>query len=205
MSCASQDFVIQKGKTFSRILRWESLPLVYKAITGVTQAAPVVITAAGHGVPDGWRVAVVSVQGMRDLNAKVLSKGAVPGASEFHKATVLTSATLALNDVNSLEFTAYTSGGTVIYYTPVDLASYTARMQIRNTETAATILFSLTTEDSRIAIDNTAKTITLTISAVDTAAITFAAGVFDLELVSPSGVVTQLLKGNIVVEEEITK
>ena len=205
MSCPTSDFTIKKGSTFSRVLRWESSPLVYKAITAITKAAPAVVTATGHGLPDGWRAAIVSVVGMREINAAVPSKGAPPLSSEFHKITKIDANSFSINDINSSDFTAYTSGGAVVYYTPVDLASYTARMQIRDTETSGIILLSLTTENSRIAIDNTAKTITLTINAIDTAAIMFTAGVFDLELVSPGSVVTQLLKGNIIIEEEVTK
>lgn len=209
MTCASQDLTIQKGKTFSRVLRWESSPLIYKPITGITQAAPAVVTATGHGIPDGWRAAIVSVGGMREINAAVPGKGKVPLSGEFHKATFIDTNSFSLNEVNSLDFTAYTSGGAVVYYTPVDLTGYTARMEIRDTELAATVLLALNTSppgpDTRIVIDNAAKTITLTISATDTAAITFTAGVFDLELVSGTGVVTQLLKGNIIVQEEVTK
>src|SRR3990172_297284 len=201
MTCPIQDFTILKGKTFLRILRWETLPLVYKAITGITQAAPVVITAAGHAAPDGWRVAVVSVRGMREINAKVSSKGAVPPASEFHKATVLTASTISLNDINSLEFTPYTSGGTLLYYTPVSLAGATARLQIRATETAAAVLLNLVSPGD-IVLDDTTKTITITIDASVTKDFTFLTGVYELEI-TIGGVVTQLLKGTITVEEEV--
>jgi hypothetical protein len=201
MSCATQDFTIVKGKTFSRVLRWESSPLVYKAITGITQAAPVVITAVGHGLPDGWRVAVTSVQGMREINAKVPGKGEVPLSSGFHKATVLSSSTISLNDVNSLEFSAYTSGGTLVYYTPVSLAGATARLQIRATEEATAVLLNLVSPTD-IVLDDTAKTITITISATVTAAFTFLTGVYELEI-TISGVVTQLLRGSVTVVEEV--
>jgi len=201
MTCATLDFTILKGKTFSRILRWETLPLVYKAISAVIQSAPVVISAAGHGLPDGWRTAVVSVRGMREINAKVSSKGAVPPASEFHKATVLTASTISLNDINSLEFTPYTSGGTLLYYTPVSLAGATARLQIRATETAAAVLLNLVSPGD-IVLDDTTKTITITIDASVTKDFTFLTGVYELEI-TIGGVVTQLLKGTITVEEEV--
>ena len=55
MSCNDQDLVFKKGETFSRIVRWEADTFAYKAITGITKAAPAVVTAVGHGVPDGWR------------------------------------------------------------------------------------------------------------------------------------------------------
>jgi hypothetical protein len=56
-----------------------------------------------------------------------------------------------------------------------------------------------------IVLDDTAKTITVTISAADTAAYDFTTGVYDLELVSSGGVVTQLLAGNVTVGSEVTR
>jgi len=203
MNCATQDFTIVKGKTFSRVLRWESQPLIYKVITAITKAAPAVVTATGHGAPDGWRVAVVSVQGMREINAKVPGKGQPPVASEFHKAKVLTANTIELNDVNSLEFSVYTSGGALLYFTPVSLAGATARLQIRATETATAILLDLVSP-TNIVVDDTAKTITITITATVTAAFTFLTGVYELEI-TIGGVVTQLLKGTVTVQEEVVK
>jgi hypothetical protein len=195
----TQDIEIVKGKTFDFPVRWENNTYTYSTITGITKAAPAVVSATAHGVPDGWRVAVVSVLGMTQINAK----NSPPKDSDFHIATVGTANALSLNDVNSSEYTAYTSGGYVQYWTPVDLSGFTARMSIKDA-VGGTELFRLDTTNSRIVVNNTAKTITLTISATDTASLTFAKGVYDLELVSPSGVVTALLAGKITVTSEIT-
>lgn len=206
MSCPTEDLLIKKGKTFSQVIRWEDTPFVYKNITGISKAAPVVLTVPSHGLPNGWRLAVLSPGGMRELAAKLPAKGEPPLDSEFHKGTVLSSSTIELNEVNSLEFTAYTTGGAIVYYTPTDLTGFTARLQIRETEEATgDPLVSLTTENSGIALDNVLKTITLTIAATATDDFTFRTGVYDLEMVSPGGVVTQLLKGNITVQEEVTR
>jgi len=200
MSCATQDLIIQKGKTFSKVLRWESLPFLYKPITAITKAAPAVITSAVHGIPDGWRVVIVSVQGMTEINAL----NTPPRDSDYHKATLVDANTINLNDVNSAEFTAYTSGGYIQLRTPVDLAGFTARMQIRASLTATAFLLELVSPTD-IVLDNVAKTITITIAAAVTAAITWKTGVYDLELVSAGGVVTQLLSGTVTVVEEATR
>lgn len=201
MSCATQDIVIRKGKTFERVLRWESLPFVYTPITGITAAAPTVITATGHGAPDGWRVAVLSAGGMKEINAKSMP----PSADDFKRATVLTANTIELNEVNSAEYHAYTSGGYLVYYTPVDLAGYSARLQIRATDQATGDPLLSLTSSAGITINNTDKTITVTISATVTAAMTFATGVYELEMESGSGVVTTLLSGNVTVTDEIVR
>lgn len=181
--------------------RWETLPFVYKAISGITRAAPAVITASAHGLPDGWRTAVVSAEGMKEINAKSMP----PASDEFKKATVLTSSTVELNEVNSAEFRAYTSGGYLMYYTPVDLDGYTARLQVRATEQATGAPLLSLTSSAGITLDNTNKTITITISAADTADLDFATGVYELEMEDGSGVVDQLLKGTVTVEPEVVR
>jgi hypothetical protein len=50
-----------------------------------------------------------------------------------------------------------------------------------------------------------AGTITLTISATDTAALTSGRGVYDLELVSGSGIVTRLLQGVATISRNVTR
>lgn len=201
MTAATQNITIQKGETFSKVLRWESEPFVYAAITAISRAAPVSITATAHGLPDGWRAAVVSAGGMRQINAK----NNPPLADEFHRVTVGDANTITLNAVNSAEYTAYTSGGYLQYYTPVDLAGYTARMQVRATaEATGTPLLDIDT-DAEIVLDNTAKTITITLTAAVTAALTFTTGVYSLEMVSSGGVVTQLLTGSVTVLPEVTR
>ena len=194
---------IQKGATFSRVLRWESLPFIYTPITAITKAAPAVITAAGHTLVTGWRAAVVSPGGMRQIAAK----NTPPRASDFRKVTFVSSSQINFNDVDSTNFTAFTSGGALCYYTPVSLASFTARMMIRDTADATTTLESLTSAAGDIVLDDTNHTITVTISATDTATYDFTTGVYDLELVSGDvvPVVTRLLSGNVSVLDEVTR
>lgn len=196
---ASKNLVIQQGKTFSQVLRWEAEPVIYKVITGVTQAAPVKITVVGHGVPAGWRVAVTSVKGMAEINAEANNVK----DSDYKVATVVDVDHIELNEVNASGYKPYVSGGVLQYNTSVDMAGFTARMSIK-TKAGGTELLSLTTANSGITIDNTGKKITLTISATDTAAITWKKGVYDLEMVSPAGVVTALISGSVTVEAEVT-
>jgi hypothetical protein len=87
----------------------------------------------------------------------------------------------------------------------VSLVGYTARMQIRPTAASATTTLSLTTENGRIALGGSAGTITLTISATDSAALTAGRYVYDLELVSAGGIVTRLLQGIVTVSANVTR
>lgn len=201
-SCtATLDLQICLGTTFSRVFRWESGTVIFKVITGITKAAPPIITAIGHGIPDGWRIAITNVLGMPELNAP----NNPPKNSQYQKATLLSANTVAVTGVDATGFGAYISGGILWYNQPTDLAGYIARMQIREAVDSASVLLELTSTAGDIVLDNVLKTITLTIDAVDTAALTFTAGVYDLEMVSPGGVVTRLLEGAVSVIGEVTR
>ena len=197
---AGKDFTILQGKTFSAPIRWEAPPIVYKEIASMSQTAPFVLTTVvPHELPDGWRCAIVGAKGMTELNAEA---NAVKD-KDYHVATVTGPSAIQFNDVNASGFKPYASGGHLQYNTPIDLAGFTARMQVRD-KIGGTILVELTTATNEIILNNTAKTILLVLSAEETAAFTWVKGVYDLELVSPAGVVTQLLSGKISVSKEVT-
>lgn len=189
------NFKVYQGSTFNEVLRWESSKKIYKPITAITQAAPVVVTATSHGVPDGWRVKITNVGGMTDINS----------TEEYRVATRLTDNTLELNAINSLGYKAYTTGGVVEYNEPVDLTGYTARMQIREKVDSTTIIKELTTENNGIVIDATNKKINIVISATDTAAFTFGSAVYSLELVSSTNVVVPFVNGVLTLVKEVTR
>ena len=193
---------IRQGETFQRIIRWERPPFIYKAITAITQAAPALITAPVHGLKNGWRVAVVSVNGMDEINALHTP----PRDNEFHQATVLDPDTLTINDINSSTFTPYTNGGYLQFYTPVDISGFSAKMEIKDV-VGGTILMTLSTGvDARIVLDPANYTITLTLAAADTdsSVLTWLKGVYDLEMTSPTGAVTTLFSGSVSVVQEVT-
>lgn len=84
-------------------------------------------------------------------------------------------------------------------------SGFTARMQIRKNITSSDIILALTTENGRITLGGANGAITLNISAADTAALATYCGVYDLELVSSSGVVTRLLEGQVSISREVTR
>lgn len=89
---------------------------------------------------------------------------------------------------------------------PVDLTGYTARMQVRATIDAPDVLLELSTINARITLPDPAQgQLLLEVSATDTAAITWTGGVYDLELTSPAGKVTRLLRGTVTVSPEVTR
>mgnify|MGYP000848796783 FL=1 len=193
MAPSKLNLKIFQGSTFAEVLRWESSTKIYIPITGITKAAPVVITAPTHGIPVNWRTRVTNVVGMKEINS-----------TDYYVVTAVTSNSVTLNDVNALAYTAYTSGGVLEYNQPVDLAGYTARMQIREKITSTTVIKELTTDNGGILIDNATKTITIFMSATDTAALTFKSAVYSLELVT-AGTVIPFVYGSVSLETEITR
>lgn len=82
---------------------------------------------------------------------------------------------------------------------------YTAEMDVRTTRAdTGTQLLTLTTANARIALGGAAATITLTISAADTAALTTQTAWYDLTVTSAAGTVTRLFEGVFVIAERVT-
>lgn len=184
---------IYQGSTFRQILRWESATKVYKPITSITNAAPMVITAAAHGVPQGWRVKLSNVGGMKEANNL-----------DYFIASDVATNTVTANSINSIGFAAYTSGGVLEYNLPVDLSGVTARMQLREKVDSTTVLHSLTTQNNGILLDNSLKTITLEIDEATTAQFSFKSAVYDLELVKNNDVIP-FLTGTVLLTREVTR
>jgi len=78
---------------------------VDKAITAATQANPVKLTMAAHGMTTGKELMVTSIVGMTQLNDKI------------YKVTVVDANNVTLDGVDGTAFTAYTSGGSGTYGT----------------------------------------------------------------------------------------
>lgn len=184
---------IYQGSTFNQVLRWESSTKVYVPITNITRSAPVVITTEGHGIPLGWRARVTNVNGMKEINN-----------IDYQTVTDKTNTTVTFNQINSLAFSAYTTGGVLEYNEPASLAGYTARMQVREKLTSDTVILEATTENGGIIIDNVDKTITIYISPLATASLDFTQAVYSLEL-EREGLVVPFLVGSITLQREVTR
>jgi hypothetical protein len=124
-----------------------------KAITGATQASPVVITATAHGFLDGEEVAIADVVGMTEINGRrfiVANKT----ANTFELTDQLTGA-----NIDGAAFTGWISGGTAsrIFtlatpYTQAQLRS----LRFQQTADVVTIVHPshAPAELTRIALDN---------------------------------------------------
>lgn len=89
--------------------------------------------------------------------------------------------------------------------TAIDITGYSARMHIRKTKNDPNTIFALTSANGKLTLGDDAGTIEMLLTATETAAVTDASGVYDLELESAAGVVTRLLEGAVVFSNEVTR
>jgi hypothetical protein len=87
---------------------------------------------------------------------------------------------------------------------PVDLTTYSARMQVREKYTSKTAIVTITTENGGISLGGEEGTIDLYVSDSNTSSIVPKNYVYDLELISSSNVY-RLIEGKFIVTPEVTR
>lgn len=88
---------------------------------------------------------------------------------------------------------------------PINLTGYTARMQVRHKITDAAPLLTFTTANGAITLGGSAGTIEVVGSATSTDVLTVKSGVYDLEMVAPTGEVTRLIEGSATITPQVTR
>jgi len=90
--------------------------------------------------------------------------------------------------------------------TLINLTGYaSAEMDLRETPESSSEVLTLTTANSRIALGGSAGTVTLSITAADTASLTAGEGVFDLEITDGSSRVYRILEGTYAIRRNISR
>lgn len=196
MQPAKINYKIYQGSTFQETYRWESETKVYVPIQTVQKSAPCQIaTQIPHNLPQGWRFRVVGAGGMKEINNT---------GDSYYVSTSVTNSSIEINQVNSLGFTNYTTGGVVEYNQPIDLAGFNARMQIRESVDSTTVIHEATTANGQIVIDNTGKYIQITLLGNITQNFTFTTAVYSLELYNGNNVIP-FINGNLTLVQEVTR
>jgi hypothetical protein len=88
--------------------------------------------------------------------------------------------------------------------TPVNITNYTAALQLRSLPTDSTYVLSLTT-GSGITITGATGLVEVHATANQTRAIDEGTYYYDLEITSPTGIVTRLVQGQALVSAEVTR
>lgn len=189
---AQVDLEVFQGSTFDYLLTWYHGQEM-RAISNITSSAPALVTAVGHGLPANViPVRIQNVKGMR-----------IP--TDTLRAQRVDVSTFRLLDVDATALGTYKSGGTLVYNPPVNLVGYTAKMQLRKSLTDVNPLLELSTTNNSIVLGGSEGSIQLLIAATVTETLDFTSALYDLELTSPSGVVTRLLEGKVAVRKEVTR
>ena len=199
MNPARINYKIYQGSTFEEVYRWESATKTYATIASISNSAPCVITVtSGQPVPPvNWRVRVTGVSGMKEINLTV--------DEDYYLTTAIDTNNVSINQVNSANYGAYTSGGVMAWNSPIPLTNLTAKMQIRENIDAA-LLLELNTENGGIVINPTDYTITVKMTSSQTSAFSFTTAIYSLELTnSTSGKVTTFIAGNLSLIREVTR
>lgn len=91
-------------------------------------------------------------------------------------------------------------------FAPIDISGYTARMQIRRTIESSSPMISLTTANNRLVVNpgDESNQILITLTDEETSTLT-TSGVYDLEIESPTGVVSRILQGAVTLSLEVTR
>lgn len=186
-----------QGETFQLPLYWYRGDDVVKSITAASNDYPALCTAAGHGLPLTSNVPVTLIGPTSWLTT--------PSASKrdriYAKAVNADTFTVA---IDSTDEDAYAPGNTLIYTPPVDLAGWTARMQLRESVDADDIILEFTTENGRIALSSDGQ-IMLTADEADTVLLDFTTAIGDVEVISPGGVVTRVARLIVKLNKEGTR
>lgn len=93
---------------------------------------------------------------------------------------------------------------------PISLAGYTARMQVRTFDTttrdpSTSVVANYTTENGYMTVGGSAGTVTLLIPPADMAAYEPGNYVYDVEVESSTGETTRIVQGKFTVRAEVTR
>lgn len=180
------DITITRGKTFEFGYLYADDELVYKPITAMPSTAPVRLTVAGHGVPEGWPVQVKCVKAPTELNS---------AEGEYQFAKVVDANTLELNALNAHCWKSFSGSGLVVYSKPAALTGWKVRAKIRD-KVGGTVLFTWASDPAEspsaggsAVVDVALSAFVLGMTAATAAAITWTKGVYEVEAIDPAGAV----------------
>lgn len=151
---------------------------------------------------DGTTVTFTAVNGFTN-GQKVSITGVLPSQYNFQDVTIA-SATASSFTVTNGATGVYISGG--IAYAPVNLTSYSAKLQIRSLPSDPDAVLTLTTvNNGGITITPLTGTIACHATAAQTTLIDEGTYYYDIEIKSVSDIVTRVAQGQVIVSAEVTR
>lgn len=176
---------IVPGTTVSFVYRWGANPFIYQDVS-ISRLTPLQLTSTGHGIPDGWSVAIAEFDGISSLQAESWP----PSGCDFRPVRVVDANTIEFNKIDAARLSGAATGdtGVIALETPIDLSGYTGVMTIDSVVSPISAV-----------LDNTAKTITVTVPVSTTQDFSVGSSLqFSLKMTATTGgAVTQLDFGTI--------
>lgn len=195
------DFELEEGKTFHKRIRWYSPKHIYVPIQSINNAGPTrVVTQTAHNIPNGWACAIVSAQGLTQLNAVSIP----PGKKEYRPATVIDTTTVEFNECNSSSYGLHTAGsGYLQFFEPMPLVGTLPHWVVRD-KTDGAILLEADSLTGGIVINTTDYYYDIFLDVAITEALSWKKGVHELESRDPSIPFTyKVIHGKIVAVPEL--
>lgn len=200
MGAPTYQLTIIKGKTLSQSLLYAEDSFTYVPIDAVINRAPLRVTCPAHGIKDGWPVRIQGTVSPEIMNTEV---------GKTVNARVVDADTIEFNTIDGTLWGEITAPGNIVFYTPADVTDWKLRMHVRD-KPEGNILLSLSSDPADgamgvITVDESSSTFTLELTAAQTAALTWAGGVYDIEAIKPDGTVVEVIAtSTVLVKKEIT-
>jgi hypothetical protein len=190
---------IYQGKTLELEFRLASDVWVYRAITAISAAAPAVITALAHGVPEGWSIWITGARrAMGAINR-------VPAQDPPYRARVLDVDRIELNSINATRLGPYEGGATLEYQEPVSVAGASARLVLRESASTNPVVDVRSSDTApQITVDGAQQVVRATLLPATTQALAFTYGLYEVEITLADGRVLPLAYGSVRVHPDLT-
>jgi hypothetical protein len=193
------DLLVKQGSIYEEGFHWYGGGKICANIENVTVGCPTNIQVTDHGLPSisPTPIHIRNVRGARALNT---------GDTECDMvlATYVDDDNFTIDiDTGNQRYKA--NSGSIEWYQPKNLTSWTAELQIREKIDDAVPLVTLTSGGGDITISIPDARIVFTIDTVTTEGLDFIEGVYDLELIDPAAEATRVLEGKVFLSKEVTR
>jgi len=188
---------IEQGATFNHTFHWYGGGKFMAPIEDIQVGYPTIIKVTGHMLNDVSPTPVIisGVDGCPILNSE--ETGIEPATRNDDDTFQMPVSTVA--DV-------WVEGtGEITYFRPTNLTGFTGKMQIRKNWHSTEVLHECSTSNGGMILNAEDGSIELFIEADVTAEFDFVNAVYDVDLEDPSGIVTRVFKGSVIMFREITK
>lgn len=204
---ANYALTLLQGTTCRTLFRYAQPTAVAVAVAVAAATSPALITTAtDHGLPtDPWPVQlwVTPPRGCGLTLWRPVDVEAQACQAVTLLATRTGTDTLTV-PVSALTASPFPLPAELRFFPPVDLTDYTARMQVRAAIDSDIVLLALSTDDGTIEVEVEGR-VTLVVPPELTAGAIWRTGVYDLELISPTGEVIRLVGGPVTLVPEVTR